>query len=81
VRASCINEPMKLAAVNAIRELAKNPVPAELLALYELKQLSFGRDYIIPMPLDSRLLTQVAPAVARAAQLSGVSRLQTFNAD
>jgi malate dehydrogenase (oxaloacetate-decarboxylating)(NADP+) len=81
VRASCINEPMKLAAVNAIRDLAKSPVPAELLALYGLKQLSFGQDYIIPMPLDPRLLTQVAPAVAQAAQLSGVSRLQTCEAD
>ena len=76
-RASCINEPMKLAAVKAIRDLAKSPLPAELLELYGLKQLSFGPDYIIPMPLDPRLLTQVAPAVARAAQLSGVSRLQT----
>ena len=71
---------MKLAVVNAIRDLAKSPVPAELLALYGLKQLWFGRDYIIPMPLDPRLLTQVAPAVAQAAQFSGVSRLQAFKA-
>jgi malate dehydrogenase (oxaloacetate-decarboxylating)(NADP+) len=80
VRASCINEPMKLAAVDAIRDLAKLPIPADLLALYGLEQLSFGQDYIIPMPLDPRLLTQVAPAVAQAAQVSGVSRLQAYRA-
>jgi malate dehydrogenase (oxaloacetate-decarboxylating)(NADP+) len=74
VRATCINEEMKLAAVYALAELAKKPVPDTVLAAYNLKHLSFGKDYIIPKPLDSRLLTVVAPAVARAAMESGVAR-------
>ncbi|HQF11105.1 MAG TPA: NADP-dependent malic enzyme, partial [Paludibacteraceae bacterium] len=74
VRATCINEEMKLAAVYALAELAKKPVPDVVNAAYNLKRLSFGRDYIIPKPLDPRLLTIVAPAVARAAMESGVAR-------
>ncbi|HRU63978.1 MAG TPA: NADP-dependent malic enzyme, partial [Paludibacteraceae bacterium] len=74
VRATCINEEMKLAAVYALADLAKKPVPDVVNAAYNLKKLSFGRDYIIPKPLDPRLLTVVAPAVAHAAMESGVAR-------
>src|SRR5690554_6571075 len=74
VRATCINEEMKIAAVRAIADLAKKAVPDVVNAAYNLKRLSFGRDYIIPKPLDNRLLTAVAPAVAKAAIASGVAR-------
>lgn len=76
VRSKCINEEMKVAAVRAIAELAKQPVPDVVNAAYNLKRLSFGRDYIIPKPLDPRLLTIVSPAVAKAAMESGVARKQ-----
>lgn len=75
VRASRINEAMKIAAVKAIRELAKEPVPAEVLKAYDLSALSFGREYIIPKPMDVRLLGIVSAAVAQAAVDSGVARL------
>jgi malate dehydrogenase (oxaloacetate-decarboxylating)(NADP+) len=75
VRASVINEDMKVAAVRALSELAREPVPAEVLVACELDALEFGRDYIIPKPVDRRLLTRIAPAVARAAVESGVARL------
>jgi len=74
VRSKTINEEMKIAAVHAIAELTKQPVPDVVNAAYDLKRLSFGRDYIIPKPLDPRLLTIVAPAVAKAAIKSGVAR-------
>ena len=74
VRATCINEAMKVAAVRAIAELTKKAVPDVVNAAYNLKRLIFGRNYIIPKPLDPRLLTVVAPAVARAAMESGVAR-------
>ncbi len=74
VRATAINEEMKVAAVRAIAELTKKPVPDVVNAAYNLKRLSFGRDYIIPKPLDPRLLTTVSPAVAKAAMESGVAR-------
>lgn len=74
VRAKCINEAMKLAAVKAIAELTKKPVPDVVNAAYNLKRLQFGSEYIIPKPLDPRLLTIVAPAVAKAAIDSGVAR-------
>lgn len=74
VRASAINEEMKVAAVRAIAELAKLAVPDVVNAAYNLNKLTFGRDYIIPKPLDYRLLTAVAPAVAKAAIESGVAR-------
>lgn len=74
VRAKCINEEMKVAAVKAIAELTKKAVPDVVNAAYGLKRLSFGTDYIIPKPLDPRLLTIVAPAVAKAAMDSGVAR-------
>lgn len=72
--ATAINEPMKLAAVRAIAALAKEPVPSVVNAAYNMTKLSFGRDYILPKPLDPRLLTTVAPAVARGAMVSGVAR-------
>ncbi len=73
VRANCINEEMKLAAVYAIAELAKQPVPESVNMAYNKTNLQFGRDYIIPKPLDPRLITTVAPAVAKAAIDSGVA--------
>ncbi|MBE1275975.1 malic enzyme-like NAD(P)-binding protein [Enterovibrio baiacu] len=76
VRASRINDEMKLAAVEAIRSLAKEPVPAEVLKAARVDALSFGVDYIIPKPMDPRLLPRVAKAVAIAAVESGVSRIE-----
>ncbi|MFD2177024.1 malic enzyme-like NAD(P)-binding protein [Veronia pacifica] len=76
VRASQINDEMKLAAVNAIRSLAKEPVPEEVLKASGSKALSFGPDYIIPKPMDGRLLPRVAKAVAQAAVDSGVARIE-----
>ena len=66
---------MKIAAVHALCALAKEPVPPEVLAACELDALSFGPQYIIPKPVDSRLLSAVASAVARAAVDSGVASL------
>ncbi len=74
VRASTINEEMKLAASKALAELAKEPVPASVLRAYNLGDLKFGKDYIIPKPVDPRLISSVAPAVARAAMESGVAK-------
>jgi len=75
VRASKINREMKIAAVNAIRELAKQPVPQEVLDACGLDCLEFGPGYIIPKPMDSRLLANVSAAVAQAAVDTGVARL------
>ncbi|GHU63015.1 NADP-dependent malic enzyme [Bacteroidia bacterium] len=74
VRAKTINEEMKLAAVKAIASLAKEPVPDVVNAAYGLSMLSFGRDYLIPKPMDPRLLTWVSSAVAKAAIDSGIAR-------
>lgn len=74
VRASCINEEMKVAAVYALARLAKENVPEYVSAAYNVKNLMFGREYFIPKPLDMRLITSVAPAVAKAAMDSGVAR-------
>lgn len=74
VRATQINEAMKLAAVKALAELAQTPVPDIVAMAYNEKNIVFGANYIIPKPLDSRLLTSVAPAVAKAAMESGVAR-------
>ncbi len=76
VRATCINDQMKLAAVKALAELAKLSVPEEVIEAYNLKNLSFGPEYIIPKPLDPRLLTVVSSAVAKAAIESGVARIK-----
>ncbi|MEM0955606.1 MAG: malic enzyme-like NAD(P)-binding protein [Pseudomonadota bacterium] len=75
VRASAINEDMKIAAVHAIRDLAREPVPEEVLKAFGVDALSFGPDYIIPKPMDERLASRVPAAVARAAVESGVARL------
>ncbi|MCP1314836.1 MULTISPECIES: malic enzyme-like NAD(P)-binding protein [unclassified Halomonas] len=74
VRATRINEAMKLAAVHALKDLAREPVPEEVLNAYEGREMSFGRDYIIPTPVDVRLLERVSSAVAQAAVDSGVAR-------
>jgi malate dehydrogenase (oxaloacetate-decarboxylating)(NADP+) len=79
VRATQINEEMKLAAVRAIANLAKQPVPEIVNLAYNKTNILFGRDYIIPKPLDPRLITTVAPAVAKAAMDSGVARLKITN--
>ena len=73
VRATTINEAMKLAAVRAIAKLAKEPVPEEVNEAYGERNISFGRENIIPKPLDPRLLWTVAPAVAKAAMDSKVA--------
>lgn len=75
VRAACINEAMQIAAVEALRTLAREPVPPEVLAAYGLTDLRFGPDYIIPKPFDPRLRERVPAAVAQAARDSGVARL------
>ncbi len=74
VRAKCINEEMKLAAVKSLASLAKETIPEEVVEAYGEKNLLFGRDQIIPKPLDPRLIYYVAPAVAKAAMDSGVAR-------
>ena len=74
VRATQINEAMKLAAVKALAELAKSVVPDIVILAYNEKSIVFGPNYIIPKPLDNRLLLTVAPAVAKAAMDSGVAR-------
>lgn len=74
VRATQINEEMKLAAVYALAKLAKEPVPDMVNTAYNTKNISFGPNYIIPKPVDPRLLSTVAPAVAKAAMDSGVAK-------
>jgi len=74
VRATAINEEMKIAAVLAIAQLAKQPVPEAVNQAYDAQNLKFGPDYIIPKPTDPRLITEVAPAVAQAAIDSGTAR-------
>jgi len=75
VRATAINSEMKLAAVHAIKDLAKEPVPADVVKAYGGVELTFGREYILPKPTDERLLGAVAAAVAQAAIDSDVARL------
>ena len=79
--ARAINEEMKLAAVKAIAQLAKEPVPDVVNAAYKLKRTTFGRDYILPKALDPRLLTRVSCAVAKAAMDSGVARREITDWD
>ncbi len=74
VRATTINEEMKLAAVKAIAALAKETIPEEVIEAYGEKNISFGREQFIPKPLDPRLIYYVAPAVAKAAMDSGVAK-------
>jgi malate dehydrogenase (oxaloacetate-decarboxylating)(NADP+) len=79
VRATQINEEMKVAAVKAIADLAKKPVPESVNMAYNERNITFGKDYIIPKPLDFRLIHTVAPAVAKAAIESGVARKTISN--
>ena len=74
VRATKINEEMKMAAVFALANLAKDPVPEQVNIAYGETRLTFGRDYIIPKPFDPRLIAEVPPAVAKAAMESGVAK-------
>lgn len=74
VRATEINEEMKLAAVHALADLAKEPVPDMVVKAYGADKLQFGREYLIPKPLDPRLITTVSPAVAKAAMDSGMAK-------
>ena len=74
VHATAINEEMKLAAVHAIADLAKQPVPDVVNDVYKVNNLKFGRDYFIPKPVDPRLISEVSAAVAKAAIESGVAR-------
>ncbi|BAO66316.1 malic enzyme-like NAD(P)-binding protein [Candidatus Karelsulcia muelleri] len=79
VKATIINEEMKLAAIKAIANLAKEPVPKNINIIYHEKTIEFGKNYIIPKPFDKRLITYVAPAVAKAAIKSGVSKKNITN--
>lgn len=81
VRATSINEAMKMAAVKALANLAKTSVPEIVNLAYNEKNISFGPNYIIPKPIDPRLLSTVAPAVAKAAMESGVARVDITNWD
>jgi malate dehydrogenase (oxaloacetate-decarboxylating)(NADP+) len=74
VRATEINEAMKLAAVHALAQLTKEPVPDMVVKAYGTDKLQFGREYLIPKPLDPRLITTVSPAVARAAMETGIAK-------
>ncbi|MBR4269318.1 MAG: NADP-dependent malic enzyme [Prevotella sp.] len=76
VNAKAINEEMKIAAVHAIADLAKQPVPEVVNKVYNVNNLTFGPDYFIPKPVDPRLITEVSAAVAKAAMDSGVARKQ-----
>lgn len=76
VRANEINDEMKMAASQALAALAHEPVLAEMLQLYGVKELSFGRDYLLPKAMDKRVCLHVASAVAQAAMQSGVARIQ-----
>ncbi len=75
VRATAINDEMKLAATHALAELARMDVPDSVRRAYDVEQMEFGREYIIPKPFDSRVLTHVAPAVAQAAMETGVAQI------
>jgi len=81
VRATAINEEMKLAAARAIARLAKEPVPDIVNKAYGDTKISFGRHYLIPKPLDPRLITSIAPAVAKAAMESGVAKSEITDWD
>jgi malate dehydrogenase (oxaloacetate-decarboxylating)(NADP+) len=81
VRATTINDEMKIAAANAIAKLAREPFPDEISAAYGGRKMSYGREYIIPTPFDPRLISIVSPAVAKAAIDSGIARktIQDWN--
>ncbi|NOQ90431.1 MAG: hypothetical protein GQ549_05755, partial [Gammaproteobacteria bacterium] len=73
-RASCINQEMQIAAVHALAALTYEPVPQEVLDAYNLDTMMFGPEYIIPKPLDPRLLETISHAVSKAAIATGVAR-------
>jgi malate dehydrogenase (oxaloacetate-decarboxylating)(NADP+) len=75
VRAKAVSEKMKIAAANALADLARQPVPDAVLRAYDMERLQFGPEYLIPKPFDARVLWKVAPAVARAAMEEGLARL------
>ena len=75
MRATSINDEMKIAAVAAIRGIAKEPVPKQVLKSVDVESLEFGAEYIIPKPMDPRLLPRIARAVAEAAVESGVAQI------
>ena len=79
VKATKITENMKVAAANALADLAMKEVPNEVLKAYGVSELKFGKDYIIPKPFDPRVLTEVAPAVAEAAFKDGVALVKEFD--
>ena len=79
VRATCINEEMKIAAAYALAELARKPVPGEVYRAYNSSRKAFGPDYIIPVPFDPRLITTVPVAVAQAAIKSGAARIKELD--
>ena len=81
VEATEINEAMKIAAAEALAALAKEPVPAEVCSAYNVDSLEYGFDYIIPKPLDPRILTCITPAVAKAAMDTGVARKRIEDLD
>ena len=81
VEATEINGAMKLAAAEALAALAKEPVPAEVCSAYNVDKLEYGFDYIIPKPLDPRILTRITPAVAKAAMDTGVARKRIEDLD
>jgi len=81
VRASTIDDAMKLAASEALAALARRPVPSAVLKAYGVKRLAFGREYLLPKPFDPRLLETVSPAVAIAAMESGVARIPIADID
>ncbi len=79
VRASAINEEMKMAAVRALAKLAKEPTPEIVNKAYSSEKIIFGKEYLIPKPLDPRLITSISPAVAKAAMETGVARTKIHN--
>ena len=81
VRATKINEAMKMAAVRALANLAKQPVPEQVNIVYGEMRLAFGKEYIIPKPFDPRLITEIPPAVARAAIESGIAKAPILDWD
>ena len=81
VRARTINDEMKIAAAQALAELAREDVPDEVAAAYHGSRLQFGRDYLIPVPFDPRLISRIPVAVAKAAMESGVARQHIADLD
>ncbi|MEM9000687.1 MAG: NADP-dependent malic enzyme [Bacteroidota bacterium] len=79
VRSSKINEEMKMAAVQALADLTKEPVPEQVNITYDTTRLTFSKEYIIPKPFDPRLITKIPPAVAQAAMASGVAKAPITN--